>query len=110
MKAYENYYSKSEQEYLNDFRKYCIARGMKIYERFGQIFVQYKLDSFMFELKLPGKIVLKHFDSYRTMRDGVDKYHIQFRKEITAKNLATYIYEHATAKYTNRFVKFSVTI
>lgn len=124
-KQLEDIYNKTlkqlhKSENLNDYeelfkKNFLCAKfyakyfdGMKVYKQFEQIHIVMHGDHFYFVPKLGNnsKIELMHKNKIRL--NTRDIFHLQFRAHISVREIIIYVYEHATAKYTNRFCEFTV--
>lgn len=69
---------------------------------FGRIILRTPAEEFYF-VPSDGKVRLMHKNAYRN-----DGYHEQWRKRVTTEQILRYVEEHTEAKYTSKFVSFSV--
>lgn len=99
------YIEDDERRLIKEYFYSAEILGLKITEFFGWIEVFNGYDCFRFKVNTSGKIRLLHL-SNRVL--GKEKFHEQFRKYISPKDLMIYIKEHGQAKITNKWVNFTV--
>lgn len=88
---------------LNDVKPYCDIYGFKVNNIFGQVHISTKYEKWYFESNInpQAKIRLMH----KNRRD--DRWHCQFRENVTPEELVLYLKEHEDSKY-RCFVDFHI--
>lgn len=99
-------YERFNETVLKEVEKECRKYNYHAELRFDEIHIQTKFESWYFVPNENGIIKLMHGN---TVGHVSEKFHKQFSRKMSYKDMIQYIHEHETAKYTNNVFVFTFT-
>lgn len=102
MSNYRNFNETVLKEVKQECRKYNYHAEL----RFDEIHIRTKFESWYFVPNENGIIKLMHGN---TVGHFPERFHTQFSRKMSYKDMVQYIHEHETAKYTNNVFVFTFT-
>ncbi len=102
MSNYRNFNETVLKEVEQECRKYNYHAEL----RFDEIHIRTKFESWYFVPNENGIIKLMHGN---TVGHFSERFHTQFSRKMSYKDMVQYIHEHETAKYTNNVFVFTFT-
>lgn len=100
------YYRKFNEEVLREVKQECKKYNYCAELRFNEIHIQTKFESWYFVPNECGIIKLMHGN---TIGHISERFHKQFSRKMSYKDMVQYIHEHETSKYTNHVFTFTFT-
>lgn len=99
-------YRKFNEEVLREVKQECKKYNYCAELRFNEIHIQTKFESWYFVPNECGIIKLMHGN---TIGHISERFHKQFSRKMSYKDMVQYIHEHETSKYTNHVFTFTFT-
>lgn len=95
--------NKKMQKTLKEIRELCNQYGYRCYERFGEIHIITKFEAWFFVPRNDGLLKLMHGN---TLGQCPNRYHKQFMRRMSYREMFIYIHEHEQSKYTQNVPDF----